>query len=155
MKNDYQCCFDINLNNDDVEIKFSGDDQVIHFKFMIAFYSIPTFLNILLHLWRGKTNKEELDGFGFPVKYYFTLEETNLLIEHLTDYENGKYSTYNYNFDFDKFVKAIDRGFSDYLQEQYSKGILPLKVDEHPHPLSKQVIEEYKEFSSIINESTG
>ncbi len=155
MKNDYQSGFDINFNNGDVEIKFSGDGQVIHFKFMIAFYSIPTFFYVLLRLWRGKTNKAELDGFGFAVRYNFTLEETNLLIEHLTADENGKHSTYNYEFDFNKFVTAIDRGFSDCLQEQYSKGILPLKVEEHSHPLSKQVIEEYKEFSSIINESTG
>ena len=152
MKNDYQCCFDINMKNYDVEIKFSGDDQVIHFQFMIAYYSIPTFFYVLLRLWKGKTNKVDIDGFGISVRYYLTLEETDLLIEHLTDYENGKYKTYNYKFDFDKFVKAIDKGFSDCIPEQYSKGIL---TPEHPHPFSKQVIEEYKEFSSIINEITG
>ena len=153
MINDYQCCFDINLDTYEVEIKFSGDGQVIHFKFMIAYYSIPTFFYRLLRLWSGKTNKDELDGFGFAVRYNFTLEETNLLIEHLTGDDNCKYSTYNYKFDFDKFVQAIDRGFSDCLQEHYSKGILPL--DEDPHPLSKQVIKEYEEFSTIINGKKG
>ena len=153
MINDYQCCFDINLDTYEVEIKFSGDGQVIHFKFMIAYYSIPTFFYKLLRLWSGKTNKAELHGLVLRWRYNFTLEGTNLLIEHLTGDDNCKYSTYNYKFDFDKFVQAIDRGFSDCLQEKYSKGILPL--DEDPHPLSKQVIQEYEEFSTIINEKKG
>ena len=121
MINDYQCCFDINLDTYEVEIKFSGDGQVIHFKFMIAYYSIPTFFYSLLCLWSGKTNKAELDGFGFAVRYNFTLEETNLLIEYLTDDD----STYNYKFDFDKFVQAIDRAFPIVFKNIILKGYYP------------------------------
>ncbi|MFJ5770157.1 hypothetical protein [Psychrobacillus sp. NPDC093180] len=119
---------------------------------MIAFVSIPSFFYVLLQLWNGKTNKTEIDGFGFAVRYYLTVEEKNLCIERLTFGENSQPIFYNYKFDFERFAKALDKGFSEYLQEQRNKGILPLKVEEHSHPLSKQVIKEYEEFSTIINE---
>lgn len=151
MENQYTCRFDIDYRNRDVEIKLNGDGQDIHFKFMIAFVSIPSFFYVLLQLWNGKTNKTDIDGFGFAVRYYLTVEEKNLYIERLT-FENGKPIFYNYKFDFERFAKALVKGFSEYLQEQRSKGILPLKVEEHTHPLSKEVIKEYDEFSTIINE---
>ncbi len=155
MEHPYSCHFEIDYRYGDVEIKLNGDHQDIHFKFMIAFFSIPSFFFDLLRLWDGKTKKAEIDGFGFAVSYYFTVEEKNLFIEHLTKDENGQPNTNNYKFNFEKFVKAIDKGFSEYLQEQLSKGILPLKVEEHSHPLSKQVIKEYEELSTIINENKG
>ena len=118
---------------------------------MIGFFSIPSFFEVLLQLWKGKTHKTDIDGFGFAVRYYLTIEEKNLYIEHLTYDENDQPVTYNYKFDFEKFAKALDKGFTQYLQEQSNKGILPLKNDEYSHPLSKHVIKEYKEFSTIIN----
>ncbi|ATP40484.1 hypothetical protein CSE16_10735 [Solibacillus sp. R5-41] len=156
MENQYTCRFDIDFRNGDVEIKLNGEGQDIYFNFKIAFYSIPSFFFVLLHLWNGKTNKTEIDGFGFAVKYYLTVEEKNLCIEHLTYYKYDQPPiTYNYKFDFEKFAKALYKGFSEYLQEQSKKGILPLKVEEPSHPLSKQVIKEYEEFSTIINEKKG
>jgi len=157
LENQYACRFDIDLRRGDVEIKLNGDGQGIYFKFMVAFFSLPSFLFFLLQLWNGKTNKTEIDGFGFAVRYYFTVEDKDLLIEHLTipDGENGQPITYNYKFNFEKFAKALDKGFSEYLQEQRSKGIIPLKVEEHSHPLANHVIEEYEEFSTIINEKKG
>lgn len=155
MENQYTCRFDIDYRSGDVEIKLNGDGQDVYFKFMIAFFSIPSFFYVILQLWNGKTNKTEIDGFGFAVSYDLTVEEKNLFIEHFTYNENDQSTTYNYKFDFEKFAKALDKGFSEYLQEQRKKGIFPLKVEEHSHPLSKQVIKEYKEFSSIINEKKG
>ncbi|MBU0904729.1 MAG: hypothetical protein R3328_01275 [Planococcaceae bacterium] len=155
MEHPYSCHFEIDYRYRDVEIKLNGDHQEIHFKFMIAFYSIPSFFFVLLRLWDGKTKKTEIDGFGFAVRYYFNVEEKNLFIEHLTNDENDQPITKNYKFNFEKFVKAIDKGFSEFLQEQLSKGILPLKVEEHSHPLSKHVINEYEEFSTIINARKG
>ncbi|WP_144512148.1 hypothetical protein [Bacillus sp. FJAT-22090] len=152
MEKQYTCRFDIDYRNGDVEIKLNGEGQDIYFKFMIAFVSIPSFFYVLLQLWNGKTNKTEIDGFGFAVIYYLTVEEKSLCIERLTFDENGQPIFYNYKFDFERFTKAVDKGFSGYLQEQRNEGILPLKVDEHTHPLSKQVIKEYEEFSTIINE---
>jgi len=157
LENQYACRFDIDLRRGDAKIKLNGDGQEVHFKFMVAFYSIPSFLFFLLQLWNGKTNNIEIDGFGFAVRYYFTLEDKDLLIEHLTfpDGENVPPIINNYKFNFENFVKAIDKGFSEHLQEQRSKGIIPLKVEEHSHPLAKHVIEEYEEFSTIINEKKG
>ena len=83
----------------------------------------------------------------------FTVEDEDLLIEHST-YHDGEYITRNYKFNFEKFAKALDKGFSEYLQEQRSKGI-PIGVEEDSHPLSKKVIKEYEEFSTIINEKKG
>ncbi|MEK5146889.1 hypothetical protein MKX53_07590 [Psychrobacillus sp. FSL K6-4615] len=150
MGNQYTFRVDIDYINGDVEIKLNGDGQDISFTFCIAFVSIPSFFYVLLQLWNGKTNKTDIDGFGFAVRYYLTVEEKILCIERLT-FENGKPIFYNYKFDFERFAKAIDKGFSEYLQEQRNKGVLPLKV-EHNHPLSKEVIKEYDEFSTIINE---
>lgn len=156
MENQYVCRFDIDLRRADIEIKLNGDGQEVLFKFMVAFFSFPSFLFFLLQLWNGKTNKKEIDGFGFAVRYYLTVEDKDLLIEHLTfpDGESVQPITRNYKFNFEKFAKALDKGFSEYLQEQRSKGI-PIEVEEDSHPLSKQVIKEYEEFSTIINEKKG
>jgi len=93
-----------------------------------------------------------IDGFGFAVEYHFTKEERNVLIDHLIDYKDGEPIFIHYKFDFERFVKAIDQGFSDHLLEERKKGLFPLTVEEHTHPLSAQVIKEYQEFSAIINE---
>ena len=153
MENQYVCRFDIDFRLGDIEIKLNGDGQEVLFKFMIAFFSFPSLLFFLLQLWNGKMNKTEISSFGFAVRYYFTVEDEALLIEHSTYYD-GEYITRNYKFNFENFVKAIDKGFSEYLQEQRSKGI-PIGVEEDSHPLSKQVIKEYEEFSTIINEKKG
>ncbi|MEK4245889.1 hypothetical protein MKZ20_11145 [Psychrobacillus sp. FSL K6-2684] len=162
MENQYVCRFDIDFRLGDIEIKLNGDGQEVLFKFMIAFFSFPSLLFFLLQLWNGKMNKTEISSFGFAVRYYFTVEDEDLLIEHSTYHEliehstyyEGEYITRNYKFNFENFVKAIDKGFSEYLQEQRSKGI-PIGVEEDSHPLSKQVIKEYEEFSTIINEKKG
>lgn len=150
METPYTCCFDIDYRSGDVKIKLNGDGHEIEFTFMLGFFSIPWFFSMLLQLWNGKTNKTELDGFGIAVRYYFTVRENHLFIKHLTSDDNGHPTKFHYKFDFKKFVKAVDKGFSDYLEEQFSKGILPLKVEEHSHPLSRQVIEEYNQFSTSI-----
>ncbi|MFC4409047.1 hypothetical protein ACFOZY_01215 [Chungangia koreensis] len=152
MEAQYTCAFEIDYKHGDVEINVDGDGQQIRFTFMIAFFSIPTFFYLLLRLWKGKTNKTDIDGFGFAVSYYFTVQENELFIEHKTFDENDQPVTYKYKYDFEKFMKAIDQGFTKYLQEQREKGVLPLKVEEHTHPLSQQVIKEYGEFSAILNE---
>ncbi|MBD7945837.1 hypothetical protein H9650_17150 [Psychrobacillus sp. Sa2BUA9] len=153
MENQYVCRFDIDFRLGDIEIKLNGDGQEVRFKFMIAFFSFPSLLFFLLQLWNGKMNETEISSFGFAVRYYFTVEDEDLLIEHST-YHDDEYITRNYKFNFENFVKAIDKGFSEYLQEQRSKGI-PIGVEEFSHPLSKEVIKEYEEFSTIINEKKG
>ncbi len=148
----YKCNYDINFDNGDVQIKLDGDDQVIHFKFAIGFFSIPFFFAILLQLWSGQTKKVELDGFGISVRYRCSVVNDNLLINYRY-YEKGAYCTSKYKFNLKHFVEAIDKGFSDYLKEQHSKGILPLKVEEYSHPLSRKVIEEYNQFSTAIRKT--
>lgn len=152
MQTDYRCIFDINYQNGDVTIIFHGDQKEIRFTFMLAFFSIPTFFNQLLCLWKGKITKAELDGFGFVTEYHFTVVEMKLFIKHLTDYEAGKYQTYHYEFDFEKFLKALEKGFSSYIDEQYENGRLPLRTEEFSHPLSPQVLKEFEDFSSTIKE---
>jgi len=147
----YSCFFEMDYRSGDVFIQLKGDGQEIRFMFMIGFFSIPSFLFLLLRLWNGKTDKFEIDGFGYAVTYYFSLREKRLFVEQLIYNDNGQPITQSYLFDFEKFVKAIDRGFSIYVQEQYDKGILPLEKEEHTHPLSQQVLKEYGEFSAIIN----
>lgn len=151
MIKEYKSRWDIDFRYGDVEIALNGDGQEIRFTFMIAFFSVPSFFWLLLRLWDRKTDKFDIDGHGFAVQYYFNLLENLLFVEVLTYDENGQPIRCNYEFDFEKFVKAIDRGFAEYLKEQRNNGILPLKREEHSHPLSKQVIEEYEEFSAIIN----
>ena len=84
MENQYVCRFDIDLRRADIEIKLNGDGQEVLFKFMVAFFSFPSFLFYLLQLWNGETNKKEINGFGFAVQYNFTVEDEDLLIEHST-----------------------------------------------------------------------
>ena len=115
MENQYVCRFDIDFRLGDIEIKLNGDGQEVLFKFMIAFCSFPSLLFFLLQLWNGKMNKTEISSFGFAVKYYFTVEDEDLLIEHST-FPDGEPITRNYKFNFEKFAKALDKGFSEYLQ---------------------------------------
>lgn len=111
MENQYTCRIDIDHSNGDVEVQFNGDVQEIYFKFMIAFVSILSFFYVLLQLWNGKANKTEIDGFGFTVRYYLTVEEKNLCVERLTFDENAKPIFCNYKFDFERFAKALDKDF--------------------------------------------
>lgn len=141
----YQSYFDIDFESGDVRIEVVGDDQVINFKFMIGFFSLPCFFGTISSLWMGETKKDELDGFGFDFDYYFSVENGYLLIKH-----RGFDDISNYKFSFKRFVEAIDKGFSEYLEEQHSKGIYPLKMDEYTHPLSEDVIHNYVLFSDII-----
>lgn len=85
------------------------------------------------------------------MRYYLTIDESNLYIEHFTYDESDQHITYNYKLDFEKFAKALDKEFTQYLLEQSNKGILPLKIDEYSHPLSEHVIKKHEEFSTIIN----
>ena len=153
MENQYTCIYDTDNKYRDARIKFNGDGQEVEFGFMMPFISVPSLLFFLLQLWNGETNQTEIMSFGFSVRYYFTVEDEDLLIEH-SAYHDDEYITRNYKFNFEKFAKALDKGFSEYLQEQRSKGI-PIGVEEFSHPLSKEVIKEYEEFSTIINEKKG
>jgi len=153
VENQYTCNFDIDKYRD-VRIKSNGDGQELEFTFMVPFVSIPHFFEVLLQLWTGKVNKTKIDGYGFAVTYYLTVEEKNLCVERLTSSEDGRKPIFrNYKFDFERFAKELDKGFSEYLQEQRNKGLFPLEVEEYSHHLSKEVIESYEEFSTIINES--
>ncbi|WP_342560715.1 hypothetical protein NSQ95_08910 [Psychrobacillus sp. FSL W7-1457] len=155
MENQYTCIYDINKYRDAI-IKFNGDGQELEFKFMIPFVSVPHFFHILLELWTGKVNKDNINGYGIPAEYYLTVEEKNLCVERLTSSEDSRKPIFhNYKFDFERFAKALDKGFSEYFQEQKNKGLypLPLEVDEYSHHLSNIVIKKYEEFSTIINES--
>ncbi|MEK4085791.1 hypothetical protein [Psychrobacillus sp. FSL K6-1415] len=155
MENQYKCIYDIDKYRD-ARIKINGDGQELEFTFMVTFVSVPHFFHILLQLWTGKVNKAEINGYGFAVTYYLTVEEKNLCVETLT-FGNGAYKPIftNYKFDFERFAKALAKAFSDYFQEQKNKGLypLPLEVDEYCHHLSNKVIENYEKFSTIINES--
>lgn len=50
LENQYVCRFDIDLRRADIEIKLNGDGQEVLFKFMVAFFSFPSFLFYLLQL---------------------------------------------------------------------------------------------------------
>jgi len=50
-----------------------------------------------------------------------------------------------------KYIMAVDKGFNKYTQQFYRDGKLPLEFCEMSHPLNKNVIKSYKEFSSLIN----
>ena len=155
VENQYICIYDINKYRNAI-IKFNGDGQELEFKFMIPFVSVPHFFHILLELWTGKVNKDNINGYGIAVEYYLTVDEKNLCVERRTSSEDGcKPIFHNYKFDFERFSKALDKGFSEYFQEQKNKGLypLPLEVDEYSHHLSNMVIEKYEEFSTIINKS--
>lgn len=154
-QNRYTIIYDIDKYRD-ARIKVNGDGQELELAFMIPAVSVPHFFHILLELWTGKVNKDNINGYGFAAEYYLTVEEKNLCVERLTSSEDGpRYIFHNYKFDFERFAKALDKGFSEYLQEQKNKGLypLPLEVDEYCHHLSNEVIEKFEEFSTIINES--
>jgi hypothetical protein len=156
VENQYTIIYDIDHRRD-ARIKTNGDGQELEFTFMVPAVSVPHFFYVLLQLWTGKANKAEINGYGFSVTYYLTVEEKNLCVETLT-FSDGVYNPIftNYKFDFERFAKALAKAFSEYLQVQKNKGLYPLnplEVDEYCHHLSNEVIEKYEEFSTIINES--
>ncbi|MFJ5770446.1 hypothetical protein [Psychrobacillus sp. NPDC093180] len=156
MENQYTIIYDIDHHRD-ARIKTNGDGQELEFTFMVPAVSVPHFFELLLQLWTGKVNKAEINGYGFAVTYYLTVEEKNLCVETLIPSDDGCKPIFsNYKFDFERFAKALAKAFSEYLHEQKNKGLYPLnplEVDEYCHHLSNEVIENYEKFSTIINES--
>ncbi|WP_390288975.1 hypothetical protein [Ureibacillus sp. GCM10028918] len=74
-----------------------------------------------------------------------TIKENSLYIEHLTSDNDGQIVKSHLKFDFKKFLKAIDKGFSDYIDKQNTKGVIPIQMGE--------AIEGYNEFSNIIEKN--
>lgn len=150
---DYKCTFIAASPFDEFDIECKGECQELHFTLAIGFFSVPSFLYLLSRLWNGKTKVAEMDGFGNAVDYYFKLEEDRLFIEQIIFYDRGKESRH-YDFDFERFVRSVDQGLSDFIQKQRALGEYPMKEDNSPHFFEPKNMKEYKEFSSLVHGET-
>jgi hypothetical protein len=149
MKSIYKCSIDIRLNGGDIKIDVSDGTQLFSFKSGVGFIAIPQFLVTLTQLYKGDVTEAQLDCIGNSDYYRFFRNGVNLFIEYTTHYP--KENVYKYQFDLEKYLEAIDKGFKRYLNELESEGVLPLKNQEFAHPLGDDVLIAFYEFSTQLN----
>ncbi len=153
MENQYTCHFDIDVRRNEATIILNAEGHEVVFHFLVPFFSVPSLLYFLLLLWDRKEKTVEVDGLGNAMILTFTREDNTLFLRHRTlpDGTNMTPIIKHYTFNFEKFIKAIDVGYRENIQEQRDKGIIPLEVEEHSHAFAQHVIDEYEEFSKKIN----
>ena len=149
MNTDYTCFVEINLTGVDVAIEVDGDGQKFRFLSGIGFVALPNFFFVLSNFYKRELFEVRLDCHGNADYYEFTSDGNSLQIEHTSHYTEEE--KYNYTFKLKDYIMAVDKGFYKYTQQFYNDLKLPLEFCEMSHPLNKNVIKAYTEFSSIIH----
>lgn len=149
MNTNYSCFVEINLTGGDVTIEVDGDGQKFRFLSGVGFVALPNFFFVLSNFYKRDLYEVRLECHGNADYYDFSSDGNSLQIEHTSHYtEQDKY---NYYFNLKNYVKAVDKGFYKYLQQFYEDGKFPLEFYEMSHPLNKNVLKAYNEFSALIN----
>lgn len=150
METDYQCFIDIRFSGGDIQFDVSSDTQLFSFKSGIGFVAIPHFFFTLSQLYKKEIKEAQLDCHGNADYYKLSSDGITLFIEHATDYP--KEEIYNkYEFNLEKYLEAVDKGFKRYLKQLEREGIFPLKIQEFAHPLGDDVLNAFYDFSSLLN----
>ncbi|WP_433959213.1 hypothetical protein [Cytobacillus horneckiae] len=149
MESEYQCSIDIRLIGGDIQFDVSSDTQFFSFKSGMGFVAIPHFFFTLLQFYKREIKEAHLDCHGNADYYKFSSDGITLFIEYITDYP--KEEIYKYQFNLEKYLEAVDRGFKRYLKQLEREGILPLKTQEFAHPLGADVLDAFYDFSSLLN----
>ena len=147
MNPDYECLANVKLSGGDVWITVSGDEQTFIFSSGLGFVILPNLFSVLTTFYKGESRSAKLDCHGNFDYYNFTIDRTNIRIEHIGHYPEGKTL---YTFNLYKYLVAVDKGFREYLEKLHREGILPLQFEEIGHPLGKGVMEAYQKFSLCI-----
>ena len=151
MDTEYKSNVKINFINGDIKIDVSNGKETFSFVSGIGYISLAHFFDTLSKLYNGEIKKEKLYCHGSGEFYNYIIDGINLTIEHVDDYY-GQYNTAIYHFNLRKYMKAVDIGFTDYINtfEQESKFI-PLKERDQFHPLNEEVLNYFYKFSTLIN----
>lgn len=148
MNTDYKSSVVINFTNGDIFIEVLGNGQKFTFISGLGFIALPEFFHALSNLYKREVNRSKVEYHGCSDYYYFSSDGTTLQVEHIGPYLD---EPFYFIFNLKEYVMAVDKGFSEYLQQHQREGILPLNKEEILNPLGETVIKFYKEFSSIIN----
>ncbi|MDQ0242944.1 hypothetical protein J2S09_000480 [Bacillus fengqiuensis] len=147
MKLNYDCFVDIELEVGDVEVTVSGDEQILRISTGLAAMALPLFFSHLISFYKYEESKVKLENYGNGDYYLFIRDSNHIRIENVRR-RPGRREIYT--FDFYKFVSAIDQGFKRYFRKMRADGLLPLQQEDDFHPLSKEVLEAYSNFSAIL-----
>ncbi|MFJ6267449.1 hypothetical protein ACIQGW_21065 [Lysinibacillus xylanilyticus] len=110
MNSNYKCFIDIRFSGGDIQFDFSSDTQLFSFKSGIGFVAIPHFFSTLSSLYKGEISEAKLDCHGNFDYYIFSIDGTNLVIEHISHYPDGKFK---YQFKLKEYIEAIDTEFQN------------------------------------------
>ncbi|MGN7402376.1 hypothetical protein ACTHO0_21200 [Cytobacillus praedii] len=150
MESDYQCSIDISFISGDIQFDVWSDTKLFSFKSGLGFIAIPHFFFTLSQLYKSEIKEAQLDCHGNADYYKFYSDGITLFIEeHEIDYP--KKEIYKYQFNIEKYLEAVDKGFKKHLKQLERKGLLPLKTQEFAHPLGDDVLNAFYNFSSLIN----
>lgn len=146
---DYKCSVSIKLDGGDVQIAVSDGDRMFTYISGVGFVALRQFFGVLTDFYYGSIDSYRLDNIGFYDYYIFSIEGNNLLIKHFSHEQYPEQEIYDYVFDYQKYVTAVKKGFSEYLQQLHQQGVLPLEVEDSSSPVSKEVLEFFHKLASI------
>jgi hypothetical protein len=137
----------IDLDCGDVQITVSGDEQVFTFSSGLGSVILPQFFTLLSSFSSGKNSRGRLNSYGNSDYYNFVKDSSRIRIEYVRHQPGGRDT---YVFDLYKFVMAIDKAFSKLIKQLRREGVIPLKTEAIGHPLERNVLDAYKQFSSNL-----
>ncbi|MGG2027991.1 hypothetical protein AB1282_20020 [Gottfriedia sp. S16(2024)] len=150
MSSTYKGLVEIDLEDGEVNITVSGDEQDFTFSSGLGSVILPQLFLELSSLYNGKSSRVRLSNYGNSDYYNFVRDSNKIRIEQINHQPGGRDI---YSFNLYMFVSTIDKAFSKLLRHLHREGILALRFQDEAHPLCKNVLDKYNEFSSIIRKS--
>ncbi|WP_129692438.1 hypothetical protein [Gottfriedia acidiceleris] len=150
MSSTYKGLVEIDLDDGEVNITVSGEQQDFTFTSDLGSVILPQLFLALSSLYNGKSSRVRLSNYCNSDYYNFVRNSNNIRIEQIKHQPGGRDF---YSFNLYMFVSTIDKAFSKLLRHLHREGILPLRFqdeEDEAHPLCKNVLDKYNEFSSII-----
>jgi hypothetical protein len=108
---------------------------------------LPQLFSLLSSFYSEKDSRARLNSYGTSDYYNFVRDSARIRIDYVRHHSGGRDT---FVFDIYKFVIAIDKAFSKLIRRLHREGVFPLKNDEIGHPLDRNVLDSFNQFSSNL-----
>ena len=147
MNSAYKCVVDIDQDDGDIQFTVTGDGQIFILSSGLGSVVLPQFFSGLSSFYLERTSRMRLESYGNSDFYNFIRDSKKIRIEHVRHHPGGRDI---YNFNLEKFVTAIDRGFSKVLKNSHDKNKLTVISKEKHPPLGEDVVNAYQHYSHVL-----